>query len=164
RERAQWWLLLSLRQQGRLKEALALARSGRAGLDPENLSVLIAMEAQILFESGQPKAASVLYDSIARHPPFPAWQTGKIGRFRAWRYTHLSDVLAESGDTTRLNALADTIESSGRNSAYGRDAKLHEHVRGLLLRARTRDAEAETALRRSVFSWTAGYTRTNYEL
>lgn len=64
----------------------------------------------------------------------------------------------------RARALADTIELLGPRSGYARDRLLHYHVRGLIALAEGRPAEAESELRRAIFSPTAGYTRTNLEL
>ena len=78
--------------------------------------------------------------------------------------THLVTALAAAGDTARLAALADSMEASGRRSAYGRDPRLHHYARGLLWRARGRLADAERELRAAIYSPNMGYTRTNLEL
>jgi hypothetical protein len=38
-----------------------------------------------------------------------------------------------AGDTARVRLLADRIEGYGATSSFGRDTRLHHHVRGLLL-------------------------------
>lgn len=52
----------------------------------------------------------------------------------------------------------------GRQSGFGRDQRLHHLIRGLLLEARHRDAEALQSLRSSVWSWSGGFTRIQYEM
>lgn len=85
-------------------------------------------------------------------------------RHLTWGLLHYASALAATGDTGRLEALADTMEAIGRQSGYGRDPLLHHHVRGLLLKARGRREAAVQSFRRAIWSTTAGYTRTNYEL
>jgi predicted Zn-dependent protease len=89
---------------------------------------------------------------------------GTAARHRTWSRTLLAMVLAASGDTTRLRALADTVEYWGQRSNYGRDRRAHHYVRGMLLVAEKRDAEAATELREAMYSSTNGFTRVNYEL
>lgn len=72
--------------------------------------------------------------------------------------------LAAAGDTADLAALADSVESLGRGSAYGRDPRLHHHVRGLLFPAREGLQNAVTECRASSFSPAGNYTRTNNKL
>ena len=47
---------------------------------------------------------------------------------------------------------------------YGRNPPLHHYVRGLLWLARGDTTRAASAFRSSIWSWTDGYTRANYEL
>lgn len=68
------------------------------------------------------------------------------------------------GDTARLGALADSAEHQGSQSGFGRDPRLHHYIRGLLWKARGDPARAAEAFRASVWSWSDGYTRANYEL
>ena len=49
-------------------------------------------------------------------------------------------------------------------SLFGRDARLHHYVRGLLARTHNDLAGAEREFRAAVTSWNLGYTRINYEL
>jgi predicted Zn-dependent protease len=78
--------------------------------------------------------------------------------------THRATALAAAGDTAQLPHLADSLEILGLQSSYGRDRQLFHHLRGLLLIARNRPAEAEREFRQAVWSLTYGYTRTNFEL
>jgi predicted Zn-dependent protease len=72
--------------------------------------------------------------------------------------------LIAAGDTARLRHLVDTVETWGQRSLYGRDRNAHHYLRGMLLVARQRDAEAVDELRRAISSPTNGFTRINLEL
>ena len=78
--------------------------------------------------------------------------------------THAAGARLAAGDTFALSALADSIRASGAASGFGRDQRLHHHVRGLLLSARGRNADAAVEFRSAIYSLTNGYTRTNLEL
>ena len=60
--------------------------------------------------------------------------------------------------------IADSVEAWGRLSGYGRDRRLHHHIRGLLLNARGDLEGAAAEFRQGIFSVTIGYSRTNLEL
>jgi predicted Zn-dependent protease len=79
-----------------------------------------------------------------------------------WQLTLAGTAHAAAGDTGVVRRLADSLEALGPSSLYGgRDEKLHYVLRGLLLQHQGRHAEAVDAFRRSLFSLTDGYTRTN---
>jgi Flp pilus assembly protein TadD len=63
-----------------------------------------------------------------------------------------------------LRQLADSAEFWGQRSNYGRDRRAHHYIRGMLLVAQKRDADAATELREAIHSPTNGFTRVNYEL
>jgi len=121
------------------------------------------LEAQVLFELGRMRSAAALFDSIASTPPHP-YSPARTARDRAWYFTHAATALAAARDTARLGVLADSIEAAGERSNFGRDHLLHHHVRGLLLAARGRPAEAVAEYRLANFSWTGGFSRNNLEL
>jgi tetratricopeptide (TPR) repeat protein len=85
-------------------------------------------------------------------------------RHTTWVLAHKADALAAAGDSAGVRALIEPVRSFGRVSGYGRDNRLHHHVRGLLLEARGRREEAMEEFRRAIWSPTSGYTRTNLEL
>lgn len=164
---AKWDLAVTLRQMGRLREALRLAHDYRMhirerllpGAAPYNA----LLEAQIHFELGQPRVAAAMFDSIA------VGQEGDFteslrSRDRIWAWVHEADALAELGDTSRLRLLADSMEILGRKVAHARDQVLHAHVRGLLARLQGRDEAAAVWFRRAIVSPVFGFTRSNYEL
>ena len=78
--------------------------------------------------------------------------------------TLAATALAAAGDTATVRALADSVQRIAANSSFGRDYLLHHFLHGLLLQRQNRHAEAVAAFRRSLFSLTDGYTRTNLEL
>lgn len=160
------WLSISLRTQGRVREALEPAERLRATMKPPRRDAVPytgLFEAQVWFDQGNPRRAAAVFDSISRAPLY-ASIAPQIARNLVWTQTLRATSLAAAGDTVLLAALADSIERWGRESSYGRDRKLHHHVRGLLLEARGDLAGAVDQFRQAIFSPTAGYTRTNLEM
>jgi hypothetical protein len=146
--------IMLLRHQGRLAEARRLAGDG----SPHNIvGALLAME------QGDYRAALATFATRASWD-YVGWPAGTMARHRAWSKTLLAMVLVGSGDTARLRQLADTVEYWGQRSNYGRDRRAHHYIRGMLLVAERRDAEAVTELREAIHSPTNGFTRVNYEL
>lgn len=147
---ARWVWLIALRNQGRLSEAKRLAT------DEITRSI-------IAFESGEYPAAIRGYRALAAEAnTIP--QAGHRARGVSWNLTHAGAAYAALGDTTAVRRLADSVESLGPQSLYGRTARLHYFLRGLLLAAGGRHAEAVETYRRAMFSATEGYTRINYEM
>jgi DNA-binding SARP family transcriptional activator/TolB-like protein len=160
-----WFLDISLRYQGRLTEALAVARRYRrlahaAGV-PSDYEAY--PEAQVLFEMGRFRNAAALFDTIA-HAVDSSATASRLARSRIWALTQEATALAAAGDTASVNIIADTLEALAPFSGYGRDRRLYHHARGLVLVARGRRDEALRELRQAIFSPTSGYTRTNLEL
>jgi len=164
---AAWWLQFSYRAQGRLEEARRLAREirdadstwGQRGAAPYKATMMAA----VLYEEGRYREAAALWDSIASLRA-PRETSSRLARHRAWFLTLAATALAAAGDTAGLPARADTIEALGRRSAYGRDHRLHHHVRGLVYAARGKHEEAIESYRRAMLTPTVGYTRTQYEM
>jgi len=170
---ALWWESTSLRYQGRLREALALALQMSAAqrksdplapVPPYDASLI---KAEVLLEMGRAREAAALFDSLT-HSHAGGYSAdsmpGRYARHLCWTLTHRATALAAAGDTALLQRLADSVEVFGQQSSYGRDHVLHHYIRGLLHQARGRPNEAVTEFRRAVFSPTYGYTRTNLEL
>ena len=170
---ALWYLALSNRQQGRLTEALAQGKqyrvmseglNVRAPTSPRNsVPTQSVIQSQVLFEMGRYREAAALFDSTSRWEA-PNENESQLGRSRAWSMTHAASALAAAGDTGGLAARADSVRASGARSGYGRDQRLHHHVRGLLLAARRQDDAAVEEYRRAIYSINQGYTRTNFAL
>ena len=165
---ALWWSEYSLRNQGRLREALALARGqlrwevGRAGHGA--VDAMDYIEAQTLFELGRAADSRALFRSIATPRPLDAEFPTLGARRRAWLLTHVGTASAALGDTSDLAMLIDSVATIGKPSALGRDPLLHEYLRGLLYLARGQAPEAIDAFRRSILSYTEGFTRENLAL
>jgi DNA-binding SARP family transcriptional activator/Tfp pilus assembly protein PilF len=152
-EDAEWFLTISLRNQGRLREAAALPVTAQT-----------VLRGVVLFERGRLREAAADFEARAQQwdPSVPI--IGHPAKNLAFNLTHAATCLAAAGDTARLTELADSINEAGRNSLFGRDAQLAHYVRGLLLTARGQPAAAVEEYRKAVFSWTEGYTRVNYVL
>jgi DNA-binding SARP family transcriptional activator/tetratricopeptide (TPR) repeat protein len=174
---AMWYGVLSLRYQGRLHDALNLAlrlrdvamleRAAAQGGRAESPPVEAIPHATVLSDLGRHREAAAIFDSLALQVLDGAADValrGHDARNRAWRLTLAASAHAAAGDTTRLAAYADRVQRLGARSLYGRDQRLHHHVRALLLRARGDTREAERAFRAAIHSPTFGYTRTNVEL
>jgi tetratricopeptide (TPR) repeat protein len=160
---ALWWLTISLRYQGRLREALATIRHPPRDTIAEIRISTLQHEGQLLFELGRFPEAARTFHTVA-HLVHDGPSLAVEARRRSWNLTHRANALAAAGDTARLAALADTIEAWGRHSMFGRDWRLHHHVRGLLLAERSQPEQAVAAFRQAIFSPSSGYTRTNLEL
>ncbi|HKG90548.1 MAG TPA: hypothetical protein VKA84_01580, partial [Gemmatimonadaceae bacterium] len=165
---AQWFQVISFRNQGRLDDALRTAALYRQA-DGEAVASLLP-EAQVLFERGRPLEAARRFEAMAvaarPRPPegAPDSVLGLTTRSVGWHLTHAAAAYAAAGDTARLARLADSVEAIGALGAFGRDRRLHHHLRGLLLLARGRREEAAAAFRRAIYAPTNGYSRTNLEL
>jgi tetratricopeptide (TPR) repeat protein len=164
REQARWLLVISLRNQGRLLEALRYARDYRRA-NEDSLRLGAVPVAQVLFELGRTDEAGALFDSIAApHRGSRALASGVDARTESWALAHAAEAWAAEGDTARVKAYADTIDGMASRSLYGRDHHLPAHLRGLVWLGRGKPDSALASFRSAVFSLTIGYTRTNLEL
>ena len=159
---------LLLREQGRHSEAAkVLDDARRRGV--QGLEALEVVRANSLARAGEVQAAMAIYSRIAAplapNETSPAGRNPNDARRFAWSMALAADALYLAGrvDTMQLNALADSIEVIGSRSSYGRDWRVHHHVRGLVATAGGRWADAERHFRAAV--WVpSGWTRTNIEL
>jgi tetratricopeptide (TPR) repeat protein len=160
-----WFSTLSLRNQGRLQDALVAAREMRLSQRGATAAGVVSLpEAIVLFDLGRFKDAAAAFDVIAATPSVEGETSERIARNRAWNLTHEATALAAAGDSAAVRLLADSIQRVGAQSMYGRDQRLHHYVRGLLLRARGQLPAAVDEFRRGIYSLTDGYTRNSYEL
>jgi DNA-binding SARP family transcriptional activator len=169
RRAALWWLIVSLRNQGRLDAAMDAAKSYQRAVDTAALNgsptASALPRAQVLFEQGRFRDAAVLFDSIAEERPQQTVALpGLRARERCWAFMHEAASLAALGDTVAVAALADSVEQLGALSAYGLDRRLHLYLRGLLAWARHDRRAAEADFRLGIHSVTEGYTRANLQL
>jgi DNA-binding SARP family transcriptional activator len=169
---AYWYLGISARYQGRIREALRYAREEqrvrRVAMPTAAPPSAGLSEGQALQELGRGREAAAVFEQFARWQPgtmpAPDVAPGMFSRRRAWNLTHAASALASVGDTARLAALADTIEGYGEHTLSRLHRDLHHHVRGLLLAARGQDDAAIAEFRKAMYSAASGYTRTSYEL
>jgi hypothetical protein len=167
RSGALWWHSISLRNEGRQREALQLAATlrGAGDTDPDAGYTAGMIEGQSLFELGRLREAAERFRSFAAQvEPVDSGLAASIARRRAWRLTHAGTALAAVGDTVALRALIDTVAAVGAKSGFARDPRLHHYLRGLLWCARGQADSAENALRASLTSLSEGFTRENAEL
>jgi tetratricopeptide (TPR) repeat protein len=150
---AEWFLAVSLRTQGRLREAAALP-----------VAKSTVLEGVLLLDAGRwsEAAAFFLRQSRPWDPTKPI--IGHQAKNLAFNLTQVATSLAAAGDTGRLAGLADSIAWAGHNSLPAREAHLARYVRGLLLAARGQLTTAADEYRASILSWNEGYTRANYAL
>ncbi|CAN5549764.1 hypothetical protein BH09GEM1_BH09GEM1_09680 [soil metagenome] len=139
-----WTQMISLRTQGRVREALALARQFRRETAvAKHLTSLDAGGALplavALMESGQPRAAAALFDSIARIPQHA--RASRVGAHKANYLTFAASAYAAAGDTIPLAALEDSVRVNGALGTDRHKALFH-YVRGLRLAARKRYSDA----------------------
>jgi hypothetical protein len=156
-----------LRERGRhLEAAKVLAEAMRRGV--KGLDYAEGVRANSLARGGDVEGAMAIYARIAApltSDATPAGRNANDARRFAWSMALAADALYLAGrvDTVRFNALADSIEVIGARSNYGRDWRVHHHVRGLVAAAAGRWTDAERHFRSALWI-PAGWTRTNIEL
>ena len=161
-----WSLYITLRNQGRYREAEQFARTGWIpGLPALNLKPPLypGHLAIVKLETGRAREAAF---DFARNPVSDStiWAPGVVARSLAWRGTLIGMSLAAAGDTQAVLALADSVERWGKKSAYGRDQKVHHYLRGMVHVTAGRHEAAVREFRDAIYSLTLGFTRVNYEL
>jgi DNA-binding SARP family transcriptional activator/tetratricopeptide (TPR) repeat protein len=164
---ARWLLLLSLRDQGRLREARALALEHRIPGSTRRVQDVApeqVLSATLLQWMGRPDSAARLLHGVAQRFLASTQAPGTRARNATWHLTLAGTAYLAAGDTAVVRRLADSIEVIGRGSTFGRDPLLHHYLRGILLQRAGRHAEAVDQLRRAVYSLTDGYTQTNLAL
>jgi tetratricopeptide (TPR) repeat protein len=150
---ALWWQTISFRYQGRLTEALGSARRlgglVESGIENPAAWQKVAVESQVLFESGRYRESEAL-SARAAEESYGGLSATRDARHRLWVLTHSASAAMAAGDTARVRMLADTIEALGRGSGFGRDVRLPHYVRGLLLAHHGDRAGAVAAYRKAV--------------
>jgi len=160
RRDAMWWWMISLRNQGRLREALVVAREHRQMVGGNWAAMnAIAPEAIVMLESGRPREAAAKYDTASHDRWGSEASPNRIAGHNAWTLLHMAHALAAAGDTARLASLADTIQELGGRSLLKRFRVAHYHVRGLLELQRGNREHAVAHFRRAEFSPVEGYAR-----
>ncbi|HEX6966923.1 MAG TPA: BTAD domain-containing putative transcriptional regulator [Gemmatimonadaceae bacterium] len=155
-------------ERGQLHAAVRTADAFREHVP--DAGVLQLMKGRDLARLGDYAAATQLYEAFSHAHPMPgparspaSTLVGDWARAFCWEHALEADAIAGSGDTLRLHALADSIETISARSYYGRDWRLAHHVRGLIAMHDRRYAEAEREFRAARWG-AAGWTRTVAEL
>jgi tetratricopeptide (TPR) repeat protein len=164
---ARWWLLITLRNQGRYRDAQHLLTTGalpgvarrQASNVPDDVN-----EGILALERGDFRAGAARFVRGWEEPLSPGLSAGLTARYHAWRGTLAGMAVAAAGDTAALRRLADSVEYWGAGSIYGRDRKAHHYLRGLLFVAARRDDDAVREFQEAIYSPTLGFTRVNFEL
>jgi len=157
--------VLVLRERGELRASnVALDRTET---DVPNAGVqTILLRGNNLGRLGDFAGAEALYERSAHGPRletrFPP--VGTAARGFCWHHALLADAIVPSGDTARLRALADTLAVGCAKSFFGRDRRLHHHVRGLLAMLQGRWFDAEAELQQARWGVAESWTRTNVAL
>ena len=160
-----WLLAFTLRNQGRLREAEQLTTNGRLPNGSGRIGFLDSLSRAIIaYEGGRYEESGRRFLTIVAGDRRGTWAPGLKSRIISWHMTLAATAFAAAGDTVTVRELADSVERIGAKSSFGRDQRLHHFLRGLLLQRQNRHAEAVEQFRRSLFSLTEGYTRTNLEL
>lgn len=169
REDARWLLLISLRDQGRLREGRALVPERRApGSAHQGLgfNAELVLSSTLLQGMGRPDSAAKLLHADGRRileSPGPPVSVVRA-RNATWLLSLAGTAYLASGDTAAVRRLADSIEVIGKGSGSGRDTRLHHYLRGILLQRAGQHAEAVDQLQRSVSMLADGYTVINLAL
>ncbi|HET9274496.1 MAG TPA: BTAD domain-containing putative transcriptional regulator [Gemmatimonadales bacterium] len=155
------WLVMTLRHQGRIREALDLLDWRALGIprEEQGKGVPGAMLAHSMFEAALFHESARRFEALVTESGWAA-SPDQV----SWVSVHAATALAAAGDTLRLAALADTIARNAPLGTLGFVWPLAHYVRGLLWQARGRHEQAVREFRAAIFSPTIGYTRTNLEL
>jgi len=157
--------VLVLRERGELRASNSAL--DRTETDVPNAGVqTILVRGNNLGRLGDYAGAEALYERSAHGPRletrFPP--VGTAARGFCWHHALLADAIAPSGDTVRLRGLADTLAIGCAKSFFGRDRRLHHHVRGLLAMLQGRWFDAEAELQQARWGVAESWTRSNVAL
>ena len=156
---------LLLRERGELRASNAAL--DRTEADVPNAGVqTVLVRGNNLGRLGDYAGAELVYERSAHGPRietrFPP--VGTSSRGFCWHHALLADAIAPSGDTVRLRGLADTLAIGCARSFFGRDRRLHHHVRGLLAMLQGRWIDAEAELQQARWGVAESWTRSNVAL
>ena len=156
-----------LRNQGRLHDALATAKrltAATAGRTVDGAAPLSAMvEAQMLFELGRFREAADVFGQVGRWRP-NAQATSVQATLRTQALSMMAASLHAAGDTSRLMALADSLEREGERTSMFRPRDQHHFVRGLLHEAEGNAVAAVDEFERALSVPASDFSRVNLAL
>ncbi|HTK55684.1 MAG TPA: BTAD domain-containing putative transcriptional regulator [Gemmatimonadales bacterium] len=155
------WIEAQLRrEQGRPRAAVAAMAKWRS-YTHGRLPYEAVFQAGILFDAGEYRRAVALYDSLGHlGSPVPS----RAARGWVWAHALMASPLVALGDTAALLPIADTMHQQAAGSGFIRDRRLEHHLQGLYYAARGDDRRALAEFREAIWSYTAGYTRTDLEM
>lgn len=157
-----WWDVIYNHTRGRLREAAAAAdRFCAVRTSPPDDCAQIRANALVPFGRFD-EAVAGLERRLGLPESDAPGASGLNARRRTWLLTHLAQVHAARGDTAALARIADSVASVGRRSAYGRDRRLHHHIRGLLYSIRGAHAQAAESFRVAEYAPTYSLAQTRY--
>ncbi|MCU0624205.1 MAG: hypothetical protein MUF53_10125, partial [Gemmatimonadaceae bacterium] len=161
---ALWWLAIAQRTAGRPLDAVTTVRRRWDGKDPPAEDPWAAQLVMAWREAGAAARAAEWLRRTPPRTPNASLPVGLAARGFVFSRSILADLRYTAGDTTGLWALADTIARVSQGSAYGRDRRLHHHVRGLAWLARGDTARAAEAFAAGQWSRTHAWIRTSVRL
>jgi tetratricopeptide (TPR) repeat protein len=158
--------VLLLRERGELRASNVALDRAEADLPNAGIQTVL-VRGNNLGRLGEYAAAQALYERSSHGPrletrEFPP--SGTSSRGFCWHHALLADAIAPSGDTVRLRALADTLTVGCAKSFYGRDRRLHHHVRGLIAMQQGRWLDAEAELQQARYGVAESWTRSTVAL
>jgi predicted Zn-dependent protease len=125
-----------LRERGRVRESNRLIEQLVAKYPAARSLELVRADG--LARLGRWRDAAAVYETLfhdveGKEPSSPYQSlAGDVARAFAWDHALLAEAVAAGGDTIQQRAQADSNERIGARSYYGRDWRLHHHVRGLI--------------------------------
>lgn len=157
---------LLAREHGRPGEANRIIERHMAA-SPSSAWFMDVVRADNRRLAGDNAGAAQTYEQLSHGGPTPQLQLPlDPGAARAfcWHHALAADALGLTGDTLRLRGIADTLAAGCQRSYYGRDWRLHHHVRGLIAMRGGRYDEAEREFVQAVWTEVEGWSRTAVEL
>ena len=158
--------VLLLRERGELRASNAALDRTEAELPNAGVQTVL-VRGNNLGRLGDYAGAELLYERSAHGPRLETREFPPVGtasRGFCWHHALLADAIAPSGDTVRLRGLADTLAVGCARSFFGRDRRLHHHVRGLLAMLQGRWIDAEAELQQARWGVAESWTRSNVAL
>ena len=155
---------LLAREHGRPREANRIidALIARSPLDAFGTEVVRADNHRMM---GDYDGAVRIYESSSHNGPQRTLpENPGSARAFCWHHALAADALGETGDTTWLRAVADSLEAACKRSYYARDWRLYHHVRGLIAARAGRHTEAELEFMQAIWVRIEGWSRTVVEL
>jgi len=160
-----WLCAIVWRNQGRYQDAAALVFSGRLpGGGELKVRPPRDLVGEVVLDLETDRATAALKTLEAVVPKPGSLPPGQFARELTWNLARRGTAAAMAREYELARHLADSAETIGRGSLYGRDSRLHYFIRGLIARGANDHQTAVDFFRRSIFSWNFGYTRANLEL